>query len=530
MQHKIQNLFILKYILKMKKLLLAATLILHTLLNAWALQSEVNWNLFYAPNKGMYVESYVLIPASTVQFATNTKGIKQAQVELITTFTQGDKIVKADRYVLNSIAIKDTLTPISNLIDQQRTLLPDGNYTWEIQFKDLNNANNTTTFKRDIVVQSPTPNRIFLSDIMLVEQYSPSKTENQYSRNGYDLVPNILYYFPQHLNRLAFYAEIYQTDQAIKDPDFLVKYYIANKGAVQATGKWQGFKKMNPAEINVLFADFDISELYSGNYEIVIEVRNKQNELISVKRSLFQRNKKNLQPTTDKIEETEVSRLDFQNIDIAQTFVSTFTLADAERHLLSITPLLVNQSEMRVVKNLLSAHELSYAQRYLYRFWERINPANPKNAFNKYQTDLIAMDEKYGTPFQKGFETERGRVHLRYGKPNEIIATPNDPVAFPYEVWHYYQLADGQKDIKFIFFQPDESGDYRLIHSDAKEEPYEPNWKRWVFNRARKSNVQDANNNQRTDELDYFGNKGRQADDYFKSNNSSNDRPTKEDE
>ena len=518
----------------MKQLFLGVAIALLPAMQVWALQAEVNWTLFYAPQKGMYLESYVLIPSNTVQFAPTTKGVKQAKVEVISSFTQGDKVIKADRYVLHSVPISDTSLIAANLIDQQRTALPDGTYWWEMQFKDLNNGDNTTTFKREISIKSPEAAQVAVSDIMLIERYAPSKSENQYSRNGYDMVPNVLYYFPASLDRLALYAEIYNTDQTVSDSNFLVKYYIAQQGGIQAHQNKQGTKKINRASVNVVFADFDISQLYSGNYEIVVEVRNRKNEIISSKRTAFQRNKKN--PNAEQIgkttnNSTEISRLDFQNIPIEQTFVQNLSLQDAEYQLYAIMPLLVDDAEMRVVKNLLNSKDLTYAKRYLFRFWERINPASPKNAFDKYQTDLKQMDELYGTPFQKGFETERGRVHLRYGKPNDVLAVPNDPVAFPYQVWHYYQLADGQKDIRFVFYQPDESSDYRLIHADAKNEPYEPNWKRWVFNRARTSNVQDANNNQRTDELDYFGNKGRQANDYFKSNNAQPlDRPSKIDD
>lgn len=507
------------FFVTMRLLFLIVALLLPT--RVWALQPEINWSVFYVPNQGgVYVENYVLIPSSSVRFVGNGNGMKQAKVEITTTFTQHNTLVKFDRYVLNSVAVADSLPPQFNLLDQKRTLLLDGDYRWQMQFKDLNDTANTAVFERDLHLQQPSPNGIAISDLLLVEKYTPTQAENDYSRNGYDLVPNVIHYFSADLTRLGFYAEIYNTDTTPYDTEFLAKYYIAQQGAVQPVGKWQSFKKMKPAAVNVVFADFDINDLYSGNYEVVLEVRNRDNEILSTQRTLFQRNKKNPQKETGTTTSSAlISGINFQNADVHNTFVSAFTVKDAEYHLRSIMPLIAQASEQRVIANLHRAADLSYMQRYLYRFWERISPNNPKTAFDKYQSDLNLVEQQYGTPFSKGFETEFGRVYLRYGKPNDVLQVGNDPVAFPYQIWHYYQLDAQQKDIRFVFYQPDESGDYRLIHSDAQDEPYEPNWKRWVFNRARQSNNNDASNNQRTEELDYFGNKGREADEYFRKNN-----------
>ncbi|MBK8471787.1 MAG: GWxTD domain-containing protein [Sphingobacteriales bacterium] len=517
----------------MKQLLIFICLSTCTVPRLWALQAEINWSLFYLPNKGMYVEHYILIPSSTVRFAPDSKRKKQAKVEITTTFAQGNTIVKADRYVLNSLPVADTLPLAFNLIDQKRTLLPDGDYVWEMHFRDLTDTSNQTTFRRDLHIAQVPTDRPAISDILLVEQYQTNQTENEYSRNGYDLVPNVLHYFPTGLDRLALYAEIYNTDKVANETDYLVKYYIAQQGSVEPSAALQGYKKMKATNVYVVFADFDISRLYSGNYEAVVELRNRNNELLSMRRTLFQRSQKN--PEADKpdaiAENAAPSSINFLNTDIQNTFVAAFTLDEAQYHLQSVLPLLATPAEERVIANLLRVKDLNYMQRYLYRFWEQLNPTNPKNAFDKYQTDLKWVDNEYGTPQSEGFATELGRVYLRYGKPNDIIAINNDPVAFPYQIWHYYQLDALQKDVRFVFYQPNESGDYRLIHSDARNEPYEPNWKRWVFNRARQANNNDAENNQRTEELDYFGNRGRESDPYFRKNNKSEiDRPTKIDD
>ena len=74
--------------------------------------------------------------------------------------------------------------------------------------------------------------------------------------------------------------------------------------------------------------------------------------------------------------------------------------------------------------------------------------------------------------------TDRGRVYLKYGEPNQISKFENEPSSYPYEIWQYYQVSNQRNNRKFIFYNPDlVTNDYTLIHSDALGETRDDRWR-----------------------------------------------------
>lgn len=73
----------------------------------------------------------------------------------------------------------------------------------------------------------------------------------------------------------------------------------------------------------------------------------------------------------------------------------------------------------------------------------------------------------YGNNFQDGFETDRGRVYLKYGAPSTHVVRENSPSEYPYEIWTYNKIGK-YSNKRFVFYNPDlTNGAYRLLHSDV---------------------------------------------------------------
>ena len=60
-----------------------------------------------------------------------------------------------------------------------------------------------------------------------------------------------------------------------------------------------------------------------------------------------------------------------------------------------------------------------------------------------------------------GWRTDRGRIYVKHGEPDEIDDYPFAPNSHPYQEWHYYH---GGRYRKFTFLDENEDGDYRLIY------------------------------------------------------------------
>ncbi|MFQ5334844.1 MAG: GWxTD domain-containing protein, partial [Flavobacteriales bacterium] len=116
-------------------------------------------------------------------------------------------------------------------------------------------------------------------------------------------------------------------------------------------------------------------------------------------------------------------------------------------------------------------------QKFFYSFWKMRNPADPEGQWLKYKRKLKEVNRFYKTQIKSGYETDRGRIYLRYGPPNTIVSREHEPSSYPYEIWHYYNTNDGQSNVKFVFYDPDlTTNDYQLLHSTAIGEIKDYRW------------------------------------------------------
>jgi len=117
---------------------------------------------------------------------------------------------------------------------------------------------------------------------------------------------------------------------------------------------------------------------------------------------------------------------------------------------------------------------------FLHQFWETRdnNPNDYRNEF--FLSYLKRIDEsnlRYHALGRDGWETDRGRVYLMYGDPNEIERYPNETETRPYEIWSYHELEGG---VYFIFADITGFSDYQLVHSTKRGELRDDNWQRRI--------------------------------------------------
>lgn len=115
---------------------------------------------------------------------------------------------------------------------------------------------------------------------------------------------------------------------------------------------------------------------------------------------------------------------------------------------------------------------------YLRRFWARRDPTpgTPENEFEgEFYARTAEADRKFregGAATIPGWRTDRGRIYLKYGPPDEILSRPQPPGTLPYEVWKYTR----GKLRKYCFLDLTRFGNYVLIYTNDLHEPSRPNW------------------------------------------------------
>lgn len=445
-------------------ILLVATFMAQTAMAA--VQAELSYAQFTTPNNKPYIETYLYVGGKSLSFVKQANGTKQAQVQVSIVFSQDAKVAAFDKFVLNSQAIADTLA-YTDLVDMKRFSLPAGNYTLEVSLKDMNTKDEQTTLKNEVSIDAPTTSAIF-SSIMFIDRYETSKTENTYTKGGIDMYPNALAYYPENTNRCSFYAELYNTN-TLNDTEFILNYFVRrhNDPKSEIVADLRKLKRQKAAPLIPILADFDISRLPSGNYDAVIEVRNKKNELMVQKTQLFQRSAK-------------LSNEILTSLNISNTFAAQLNTKELDLYT-QATKHVARPSEQQYIANLKQSGDSTLMRQFLYNFWAERMPSNPEVAFMAYKKSVDETEMNYSMPRVYGYDTDRGRVQLQYGKPNDIQRSSFEDQAYPYEIWHYYTI-EGQSDVKFIFYNPNTaSNEYRLLHSDARKELHQPQWQSFIF-------------------------------------------------
>jgi len=443
------------------------------------MEAYFNLTRFNIPGERPFIDVFISFNGRTVSLLDGA-----ASIESTIIIRDGEHIIDFRKTKVESSLLDIDSIP-SDFVDVQRFLLKNGKYSIEVMLIDLNYENADTlkfSLPFDLFFSG---NQVGISDIELVERIDKSEVENLFSKAGYQIIPFVSDYYDKSRDDLIFYCEIYNTDKKFGiNEKFLVVSQITNTGG-EVVGSYRKMMRKESAPVDVILSNFNISELYSGTYNLEIEVRDKENNLIKSNSFRFFRNKMMPFKEADTIEYV-----------LSGEVLFTQMIPDKEvllEYLRSTWPR-AEQLERNIIDNQISASTTEELQQFMYTFWYKRNPKQPQEEWDKYHDMVKMVNKLYGTQIRKGYETDRGRVFLQYDKPNKIVEVPSEPSAYPYEIWHYYHI-DRYSNIRFVFYNRDLStNDYSLLHSDMRGEVYNRRWEAELHSRTTPMNNIDNNN------------------------------------
>ncbi|MFH0760087.1 MAG: GWxTD domain-containing protein [Bacteroidota bacterium] len=453
----------------MKKiLLLTATLVFLLIPRTQAkdLQALFYHASFFSPVEGAFVETYLKVFGPSAEYVKTPRGTYQASLEITLLFKKDDKITDFRKYNLLSGEVTDTTKGMPNFIDQQRIPLPYGNYQLELFVKDNNSKSEPMEHAEELAMEFNNKDLKF-SDFQFIESYKATQSENILSKSGFDLVPYVGDFFGEGQNNLTFYIELYNLDKKIGNlQDFLYRYYLESFETNLSLSDYSKFQRQKAAAVNPILATFPINDLPSGNYNLVIEARDKNNEILESRKVFLQRSNPGIL----------INLSDISSIDITSTFAEKITSVDSLRfYILSLIPV-GTMIEIQFAKNVSGIKDISQMQKFLYNFWKVRNERNPEAEWNRYKSMVLMVEDAYKTKIRHGFETDMGRIMLKYGVPDFVIDKKHKPSSYPCIYWHYNHF-EHENNLNFLFYNPNLVGtDYTLLHSDAIGEIYNTNW------------------------------------------------------
>ena len=151
--------------------------------------------------------------------------------------------------------------------------------------------------------------------------------------------------------------------------------------------------------------------------------------------------------------------------------------------------LIITDEERKTFNTLATEEE---REQFIEQFWLRRDP-DPDTYENEYREEyyqrIAYANEKYtsGIP---GWKTDRGRIYIVFGKPDQIESHPSGgsydrptwegggtTSTYPFEIWWYRYIEGVGSDIEIEFVDPTGSGEYRIARGPDEKDAllYTPN-------------------------------------------------------
>ena len=464
----------------MKKALILFILLLSLFQLSFA-QVQATFNLKrFSAKDSPYIETYLEIYSNSLHLNELDSNHLTTGIDIVQLIkNEKEEIIDFKKYSIYDTLKKETV--FENIIDLQRFQLPNGNYSIEIQLKDRYTDQDpqihTEKFNIEFI-----DHLIQMSDIELLDYYWKTDEELTTSKSGYGMIPLVTDYFSPEFNRLAYYFEIYNAEKYLKEgSSYILLQSIKIRETGNIAGQFNKLKKVKSSEVTPVLNSFNIENLPTGNYELVIQIRDQSNDLILEKKQLFQRT--NGMISID---------LDYLNaVEISNNFTKNLPKDSLDEFINCLAPI-ASPNELMIIDRKLEKMSDSTKRQFFYSFWYNQNNVDPQNAWEDYKLQVKKIEKLFATKVRRGYQTDRGRVYLKYGAPNNIIDRPNEPSAYPYQIWHYHKIGKFNNK-RFIFYMPDlVTNEYTVLHSDVPGEFFNSKWQKDLNGRmTRRGNIDD---------------------------------------
>lgn len=278
---------------------------------------------------------------------------------------------------------------------------------------------------------------------------------------------------------LAFLLEAYGSTET----SAVTRIEIRNEAGSETVYRLTPFEQMIPSGGGVIRGHFSLEGLPEGKYQVVATV--------AMGSSSIER--------TGTFEVGSLQAAMARNIAMRsaqrgmdETYFGTLS-EDELDEAVGALDLIANRSELEVYKARGDgALSVSAKRQFLIQFWadRDLDKSTPVNETRIAFYDAIELANREftesGRNARPGWRTDRGRVFVKYGRPDDRTQFPSADRAPNYEIWRYTQ---GRMRY-YIFADQSNFGQYRLVKSNDLQESSMPNWCEIVTPQAVRNNVE----------------------------------------
>jgi len=401
---------------------------------------------------------------------------------------RGEFLVTASVYAQDSLVatktwknvnMADSLSEIvagQRLFCQNDFVINNGRYTLTVKLNDVNNPALMAEQSLEIDAPGFSSTDLQISDIQLAGYIQRDTTEGYLVKNGYRITPNPTGIYGLGMPMLYLYSEVYNLASATSDSG---GFYRAAYRVFNADGRpvkeLEPRLRKKPGTSAVEVSGINVVTLVSGAYQLVLEVVDKENGVVarSGRRFFVYREADYAEGGAAFQKKEEVKGEGSPGVDADRYNLMSEKEVDDE---FENTRYISTKEERDTYKKL----NLEGKRSFIKEFWAK-RDQTPGTAENEFKRDYLGRvefaNQTFKGGFRNGWRSDRGRIVLIYGRPDEVERFPFSNQNRTYEIWHYYSQQGG---IQFYFVDKRDTGDLELVHSTARGELYDPEWERWI--------------------------------------------------
>lgn len=405
---------------------------------------------FRGPEGRSRYEIYILIDAKQLWFVSEGE-YSLGRMELTIGLTDMAGTPVEDWTLTRSVSV-DSLdilvqasAPFRDVIGFD--LLP-GTYRTTLTIKDSGSGKigvcETVVEARDFENQG-----LIFSDIQFASEVARSGEVDRFVKQGWKVTPNVSRHFLSG-KPLSVYFELYNFSSEFEliEDSFILGYSLVDSSG-QKVREYPAKRILKPGESCVKTDVLETEGLPAGRYDFQIEAFDGgSREYLRARRPVFLAIQEQVEPFT------QVQR------NLLRYYTDIRYIAD--------------EKTLKAYKFL---QDWPTKAKFLRHFWKNSDPTPGTVTNERLLEHMLRMNHTENRFVERrrkrGSDTDKGRVYIKYGPPDEIDYHTSAAGQKPYEAWLYEQKGDYQ----FIFRDRRGSGIYELVHSTYPGEVYNPYWR-----------------------------------------------------
>ncbi|MCK9281183.1 MAG: GWxTD domain-containing protein [Melioribacteraceae bacterium] len=431
------------------------------------LQFEFDFARFKYDNQTTYLEFYYELSPRYMKIAKAENGFMYeaiVHVELKNEDTQ-EFVINRDWKIQNSLQDTTIASLSKNLLGAFGIGVSAGNYSILVNAYDSNNKYLSKSISEKIKIDEYPSDKFGISDIQIATNIKHDGVDSLsiFYKNTLEVFPNPSMLFSNLSPVLFYYAELYNLKLPDKTKDFTLEKTLYNSRGLSVYRTKKPVKQSPNAVVD--FGVINLSRYPTDSYNLILTL------VDPIDNQAYASSKRFYLYNPGVIDSTE---LKFKELGYMGTEFGVFSSEDCDKMFKEIKYIATKAEIDKYAKT----DSVSNKREFLYNFWLN-RDADPATMANEYKDSYMKrvdfVNKKFAVANREGYQTDRGRVYLVYGEPDQRDLFSSERSTKPYEVWFYNAIENG---VYFYFGDVTGFGNFELLHSTKRGEVRDDTWQR----------------------------------------------------